>query len=180
MDSAKIDEDFTAGKVGIEIGGNWNGAYPGTDVVKKNGNAAILLPYAMPSADAQPFKIGIGWPVNQYTVVNKNCKNPDAVIKIMNLYVKENQGVSADDYTKFTGGNRGWDSPAAVNDPNASTREYQQISAALTTKDTSKLTGSSLGKYNLAVQWQDSQDQDYVGNWLQVASVGFCCSAEIH
>lgn len=171
-DTTKIAEDFTTGKVGIEIGGNWNGYYPVPDIIKKNGNEAILMPYAIPSSDGQQVKITASWPVNRYIVVNKKYANPEAVIKVANLYVKLSQTPDPDEYIKFTGGNRGWDSPVGVNDPGQSTREYLQISEALQTKDTAKLTGSSLGKYTEAVKWVESQNQDAVGYWLQNSSVG--------
>lgn len=171
-DTAKIAEDLTNGKVGIEIGSNWNGYYPVPDIIKKNGSGAIMMPYPIPSADGQPVKLPGNWPVGQYIVVNKNFANPEAAIKLINLYVKINQTNDADEYVNFTAGGRMWNSPVEVDDPEQSSREYKQISEALLTKDTSKLTGSSVGKYREAVKWVESQNPDSVGAWLQSSSVG--------
>ncbi|WP_157993912.1 type 2 periplasmic-binding domain-containing protein [Cohnella abietis] len=171
-DTAKIAEDLTNGKVGIEIGSNWNGYYPGPDIIKKNGNGAILMPYAIPSGDGQPVKQPGNWPVGSYIVVNKKFANPEAAIKLINLYVKINQTNDADEYINFTAGGRMWNAPIGVSDPDQSAREYTQISQALETKDTSKLAGSSVGKYSAALKWVESQDPDSAGAWLQNSSVG--------
>ncbi|CAK4870528.1 unnamed protein product [Aphanomyces euteiches] len=171
-DTAKIAEDLTNGKVGIEIGSNWNGYYPGPDIIKKNGPGAILMPYAIPSADGQPVKLPGNWPVGSYVVVNKKFANPEAAIKLINEYVKINQSNNAEEYNNYTAGGRMWNAPISVNDPDQSTREYKQISEALQTKDTSKLAGSSVGKYSSALKWVESQDPDSVGAWLQNSSVG--------
>ncbi|MFB9277810.1 extracellular solute-binding protein [Cohnella cellulosilytica] len=171
-DTAKIAEDLTNNKVGIEIGSNWNGFYPGPDIIKKNGVEAILMPYAIPSADGKPVMQPGSWPVGAYVVANKKFANPEAVIKLINLYVKLNLTNDGEQYTNFNAGGRAWLSPVSVNDPEQSTREYTQISEALKTKDTSKLTASSVGKYEQALMWEQSKDPDGVGGWLQNSSVG--------
>jgi len=171
-DSGKIAEDFAAGKVGVEMGGNWNGYWPAPDVVKKYGEAAILMPYAIPSADDKPIKLNTSWPINRYYVVNKDCKNPEAALKIANLYQKLNTDSTPEDYTRFFVGSRSWNCPVAITDPDQSNREYAQVSEALTSKDASKLTGSSLGKYTEVLKWTDTKNPDSVGYWLQLSSVG--------
>jgi len=171
-DTAKIAEDFTNSKVGIEIGSNWNGFYPAPDIIKKNGEEAILMPYAIPSADGKPVMQPGNWPVGSYVVANKKFANPEAVIKLINLYVKLNLTNDGEQYTNFNAGGRAWLSPVSVNDPEQSTREYTQISEALKTMDASKLTASSVGKYEQALTWEQSKDPDGVGGWLQNSSVG--------
>jgi putative aldouronate transport system substrate-binding protein len=171
-DTAKIAEDLTNGKVGMEIGSNWNGFYPGPDIIKKNGADAVLMPYAIPSADGKPVLQPGNWPVGSYVVANKDFANPEAVIKLINLYVKLNLTNDGEQYTNFNAGGRAWLSPVSVNDPEQSTREYTQISEALKTKDASKLTASSVGKYEQALKWEESKDPDGIGGWLQNSSVG--------
>lgn len=166
MDSAKIDEAMTAGKVGAEEGGSWNAFYPNPDVMKKNGNAAILMPYAMPSADSQPIKLGSQWSIQMYYVVNKNCKNPEAMLKIMNLYTDIESNSAPDVYTKFTDGARGWDCPAGINGSDETV--LAQLTDAFKTNDSSKLTGGALGMYADAMKWVNSQNVDSSGRWLQM------------
>jgi len=171
-DMPKVVEDFVSGKVGVEIGQNWNGYYPGPDIIKKNGPEAIIMPYAIPSSDDKPVKLGVGWPVSMYYVVNKNCKNPEAAIKIANLDAEIYHTKDPDIYAKFIGGNRNWCCPVAIADPELSATEVEQISYAMETKDTSKLEGDPQAKYLGCVDWVDNKNPDKVGYWLQVGPVG--------
>ncbi len=168
MDSSKIVEDFVNQKVGVEIGSNWNGYWPGTNIVEANGSDAVLMPYPLPSANSEPMKVGVTWPIKQYYVVNKHCKNPEAVIKIANFALESN----AQDFENFFGGNRGWNCPISIQDPTASDREFLQISGAITAGYASELSTSSIAKYTLAMRWVVDKDPSTVGTWLQCSPNG--------
>lgn len=86
-DNAKATESITAGKVGIEFGQMWN-CYAFTESMKKDSNA-MWEPFALVSGDSEPAKTvqsinNMGW--NAYYVVNKNAKNPEALLKMAALY----------------------------------------------------------------------------------------------
>lgn len=171
-DVGKVNEDLIASKVGVEIGANWNGLWPVPDIVKKNGAEAVFMPYAIPSADDQPIKLSAQWPVTGYAVVNKNCKNPEAAIKLANLYVQKSHSEDPAEWIRFCGDDRGWLAPIQVNDPKADYNQFVTISEAIKTKDESKLRADQLAKYQLAVKWIDSKDPEGVGSWLQQSPVG--------
>ena len=168
-DGAKLTEDLVSGKVGVYVQRSWFGFSPGIDVVKRNGEEAIFMPYAIPSVEGGAAKAGLDWPVNSYTVVSKNCKNPEAVIRMMNLYVDR----TSKDYATYMDGDIGWGaSPFTVNNPMADYNQFVNISEAENTRDTSKLTPDQLGKYNNVIKWIDEKDPDAVGAYCQVSSAG--------
>lgn len=171
-DVGKVNEDLIAGKVGVEIGANWNGLWPVPDIIKKNGVEAIFMPYAIPSADDKQIKLSVQWPVSGYAVVNKNCKNPEAAIKLANLYVQKSHSEDPEEWVSFCGDDRGWLAPIQVNDPKADYNQFVAVSEAIKTKDKSKLRADQLAKYQLAMKWIDSKDPESVGYWLQQSPVG--------
>ena len=90
MDYNKLVEEFVAGKVGMTFGQSWLGYWPFTDLVKKDLKAEFR-PYAIPSVDDKPVVLGAAWPINDYWAVSKTCQNPEALIKMANLYKKLNK-----------------------------------------------------------------------------------------
>lgn len=171
-DTGKVNEDLIAGKVGVEIGANWNGFWPIPDVIKKNGPEAIFMPYSIPSADDKPIKLSAQWPVSGYAVVNKNCKNPEAAMKLANLYVQKFHSQDSEEWVSFFSDDRGWLAPIQVNDPKADYNQFVAISGAIEAKDKSKLRADQLAKYELATKWIDTKDPVGVGSWLQQSPVG--------
>lgn len=170
-DSDKVTEDLVSGKVGVAVWGSSFGYAPGIDIIKKNGADAIFKPYAIPSSDGQQVKMTIDWPVGNYLVVNKNCKNPEAAIKMINLHTRVNQDAKV--YDEFLNNERSWGAiPFQVQNPMADYNQYVAISAAQDTRDTSKLKPDQVTKYEKVIDWIDNKNPDSVGQYLQVSKDG--------
>lgn len=172
-DQAKMSEDLVSGKVGVAIWGSSFGYGTGIDVIKNNGEAAIFKPYALPSPDGEIVKMSIDWPVGNYIVVNKNCKNPEAAIKMINLYTRVCNEGSAEDYNVYMNNERSWGAiPFQVQNPMADYNQYVEISKVQESRDTSGLTPDQLGKYEHVIDWIDNKNPDSVGQYSQVSKEG--------
>lgn len=174
-DVNKVNEDIVSGKVGIMFGANWCGMWPVADLVKKDVNK-IFKPYAIPSADDKPVMLQATWPVNNYYVVSKNCKNPEAVIKLANLYNQYAYHSSADIKAKFMQGPNSEEyfsmAPVRVTDPTVDYNAHVNISAALDKKDGSQLSDVDKTKFDLSMKWLVDKDPAGFGAYYQVSSEG--------
>lgn len=172
-DNAKMTEDLVSGKVGVAIFGSSFGYAPGIDVVKNNGVEAMFKPYALPSIDGEPTKLSIDWPVGNYVVVNKNCANPEAAIKMINLYTGITNEGTAEQYNTFKNNERDWGAiPFQVQNPMMDYNQYVAISKVQDSRDTSSLTPDQLGKYEHVIDWIDNQNPDSLGQYSQVSAEG--------
>lgn len=152
-DGDAVSQDVAASKVGIVFGVNWIGwsSLSGTVALDPN---ATWLPLAVPTlheGDA-PVKLEADWPVGGYWLISKDCKNPEAVIKLFNYYVEhEDAGTFSDDAYNLAGGQWGG-SPVYQTNPNLNNTN---IAKALETGDTSILTGAEMRNYTHARSYLD-------------------------
>ncbi len=78
-------EDWVSARIGMAYGSNWGTWYPYNNVYKKDG--VITRAYPIPTQAGYEYKVGTqSNGVGQVTMVNKKFKNPEAAIKILNLY----------------------------------------------------------------------------------------------
>ena len=95
-----IDPNFTTkdlekmlqGELNSEVGVSpyfqyW-GYDPGPNMVSNNGKDSIFEAYKIPSANGEEVKANITFANYGYIVVSKNCKNPEAVFKLLNFYAR--------------------------------------------------------------------------------------------
>lgn len=83
-DQGKVSQDIVSEKLGIEFGVFWSPANPMQDL--KNANPkSDWLALDIPSIDGTPAKSAINLIAVQKLVISKDCKNPEAVIKMVNL-----------------------------------------------------------------------------------------------
>lgn len=155
-DTNKVIEDITNGKVGITYGSNNIGFWGTYNLVKTNPDAAFL-PHDIPAKDDQPLYLQGTFPVGQYIVINKNMEQPEAVIKMINLFCERfADGRFNEPAYKET---VMWSYPPAVQtDPTNEYSAYVNISEALTSGDESKLTPQQMPFYTAAKKWQDEKD----------------------
>lgn len=86
-DNAVMEEDVVNGKVGMMYHMSWGDWLPFNMSFEAEG--VITRPYPIPTAEGYDFKVGI--PSNKagdLFLVSSECENPEAVIKILNLYNK--------------------------------------------------------------------------------------------
>lgn len=85
-------EKMLQGELNSEVGVSpyfqyW-GYDPGPNMVSNNGKDSIFEAYKIPSANGETVKAPIEFANYGYIVVNKNCKNPEAVFKLLNFYAR--------------------------------------------------------------------------------------------
>ena len=85
-DMVKANEDVINGKVGVMPYYNWWGFAVGADHISKNGFDAIFSSYNVPSANGEKVLQSIYCDNSSYVVISKDCKNPEAVFKLINFY----------------------------------------------------------------------------------------------
>ena len=172
-----MSTDAITGKVGVMPFYQWWGYSPGVDVVSNQGVDAIFYPYMIPSATGGQVYQSILFANQTYTVVSKTCKNPEAVLKMINLYgylVDDAMGIEDDEIiTSFT-------NPEIVHvvpqlrvlNPNCDYDQFIQVSNAVATGDTSGLINSGMwGKYESSMEFINNGTPAVLGDYSQQGSI---------
>lgn len=88
------------GKIGIMYGEQW-----GSFVVQSNyekNSAADWQPYPIVSATGEPAKVPLRFATTQFLAVKKGFKHPEAIVKMINLHLEKNWGVTAEYETYYS------------------------------------------------------------------------------
>ncbi|MBB3067797.1 putative aldouronate transport system substrate-binding protein [Paenibacillus baekrokdamisoli] len=89
-DETKVSEDIVAGKVGITYGEWWLANWP-LNLNKDKDPKADWISVQIPSFDGQPGKSLVPTVrMGHIVVANKDFKNPEALIKMINFYIEMN------------------------------------------------------------------------------------------
>ena len=93
-DAATAGQDVAAGKVGIAYGTYWTGNVG--DSMQKDSSAEweVITP---PTSDRSTYVTQGSATPSEYIFVKKGCKNPEAVVKVVNLTMK----LIAEDYNTY-------------------------------------------------------------------------------
>lgn len=139
----KLNEDAVNGKLGIYPFKNWLGWTAGTDMISNLGREAYLEAYAVPPANGEKVLYPLDCDNYTYTVVSKNCKNPEAALKCINFFAyMENEaaedGISQEEILSY------FDVEHAaqimrVQDPNLDRATFEVTSRAIKEQDESLL-----------------------------------------
>ncbi len=81
-------ESINSGRAGIYFGNWWSGYWPLPDVIK-NHPEANWQAYAVPVDSKGKYAPHAGTVSNQYTVIRKGYEHPEAVIKMLNLLIRD-------------------------------------------------------------------------------------------
>ena len=87
-DGSKIAELVAGGQLGMFYGQHWNAFWPIPDAKKNNLNAE-WMPYPIPSPDGTNPRPEVKIGVKSAFVVRKGISHPEAVIKLLNFYLRE-------------------------------------------------------------------------------------------
>lgn len=168
-----MNADIVAGKVGMQPYYQWWGYNPGVDTVANLGKDAIFYPYIIPTIDGKEAKQSISFANGNYIVMKKGFEHAEEVIKILNDYayiVDEGQGKESqetlsalldNDIAHVVGAFR-------VLNPNSDYEQFEAVSAALQSKDTSGLITSGMWqKYNNSIEFMENATPGAVGDYLQ-------------
>lgn len=167
-DAPKVSEDVNSGKAGMLYGYFWNcGSGWLQDGVVSNPDAK-WQPFAIVSSDDAPAKVMAPFATTYYTVVSKDCKNPEAAIKMYNLVLEKNFGETAEPSVY----NVNKDNVAVFNyaytygePPMKNLDAQKKVTAALESKDTSQMNPEEKGYYDNCVNYLDG-DMNSWGNYM--------------
>lgn len=170
-DYNKANENVINGKTGVQPFYQWWG-YMGKDVVANLGAEATFLPYNIPSATGEEVLAPIPFTNEKYTVISKDCENPEAVIKLMNVYayVMSEDAVDEVDADVLTDLSNLEFTPNAfiVTNPQSDYEQFVRVTDALATGDTSGLlTTVQMSKYNNTIDWLENQNPSAYGDYMQ-------------
>lgn len=178
MDNDKMFQSMINGECGVIFFAQWFGYNPLPDLIANNGPEAIFYPYEIPSETGSKIMGSVTFNNNGYVVINKNCQNPEAVMKIVNFFpYMMDDAVEAGETHEFISSlyDNNYPNivfPTRVINPMTDYNQFVQVKAAVDKwlageeVDTSDL-GKNVSKFNSCVAWNTSQDVNGVGDWLQ-------------
>jgi putative aldouronate transport system substrate-binding protein len=173
-DTSKMLEEIVNGKTGMEPYWQWQGWHAGPNLVAtQNSDNAYMIPFPFPTVDGSQVMGQVGFPNGALLVVNKNCPNPAAVMKLINytdyIMFDPNTVLTEEEFRGFTDGQREH-TPGAFNviDPQADMVQFEHVLHALKTGDTSELfTAGMKKKHGDSVNWLTKKDPGGLGAYLQ-------------
>ena len=170
-DSGKVSEDVSAGKVGMFFGAFWNAAM--INDAKVANPSMEWQPIAIPTATGELAKAQIPFGTSSYYAVSANCKNPEAIVKLLNLQMEKNYGETAEP-TKYNITPEGYGPYAytviALEPTMKNFEAAVKVTAALENGDVSALNDEEKGYYDMCVLCRDG---DYGNsNWHQMKMFG--------
>ncbi|MEF3305031.1 extracellular solute-binding protein [Paenibacillus sp. GYB003] len=169
-DGNKTGEDAVAGKIGLYYGAMWNPINPlqkGKDLDPSMEWGA----YPIVSVDAKPARPQVGNPVFAYYAVKKGAKNPEAVMKMVNLFIEKGWGEKQDFDNYFTskdGIELFKHSPFNAWSPTKNLEVHLAVVNSLKTGDTSKLNGEQKSTYDKIKKFNEGDNK----NWNQARVFG--------
>lgn len=94
-DGGKTAEAAAAGKNGLHFGQMWNPLWPLQDSRNNDPNAEWRA-FPLVSIDENQARPQVGNPFTGFYAVNKDAKNPEAAVKLVNLFIEKGWGATAD------------------------------------------------------------------------------------
>ena len=173
----KMMQGMINGECGVIPFAQWFGYNPLPDLIKNQGADAIFYPYEIPTQDGSPIMGSVSFNNNGYVVISKDCQNPEAVMKIVNFYIYTVNDAVGVESNEFLSELHSYNYPNVVRgtriiNPMNDYNQYLQVKDASDRwlageeVDTSSL-GTNLAKFESCVKWNESQDPNGVGDWLQ-------------
>ena len=180
-DRWKVGEDVAAGKIGLLYGVGWTPVVPLVNSYK-NDDSAIWKAYPIPSIDNEPAKVN-GWSWGSgFNVVSKNCKNPEALIKLANLSFDTLHGSYAkanpDALNTFVRDKEGKYEAVhyqvvSMYPGDKNLKNQFALKEALNNNDPSKLSPEVINQYNAVVKWlHGDRTVDPWNNWHLKEALG--------
>lgn len=146
LDGGKTGEAPGAGLNGLSFGQQWNSLWP-LQASKDNFPEAQWTTFAIPSVDDIPSKVQVNMGTTGWLVVNKDFQHPEAIVKMVNLFMEKCWGVTGDNgvYYAPPEAEGVWKlSPVTCSPPNKNLDAFIQIEEARAKGDASMLTGEAL------------------------------------
>ncbi len=166
-DSVKVAESVSAGKTGMEFGMMWNPYYPLQSTVQ-NDPKADWKAYPVPTLDGKENKVSTSVAANYIWVVKKGYENPEAAVKMVNLFTEKFWGKTADNNMTNGDGVNYVPFKYAAAQIWPETKNYDghvKCVEALKSGDTSKLNAEETNYFNTMKLYVDKQDLAGWGTW---------------
>ncbi len=169
-DRAKVTETVSAGKVGITYGGlSSPGAFLKDNAI--NDPKADWQAIELVSTDGKPAMPVTSMPVSRYFAVNKNCKNPEAIMKFLeDTCIGYQPGNSPelkarnDKFGVTPDGIAVWQYQLVSVEPALKNlNAHNNVIEAIQSKDTSKLNSEEMGYYE-KIQKSQAGDRQFWGD----------------
>ncbi len=177
---ASMEEDITTGRLGMMYHMNWGTWHPFNYSYQQEG--VITRPYPIPTVDGIEPKMGISSnKTGDVFMVSADCENPEAIIKILNLY--EKVAISSpdpEDFQTYWANEQYRLCPVFIGIP---TELFApQIHAALEAGSSDSLNGTALEYYKYVIGFEDgslAEDTNAYGTWGQMFNEGYGGSMKI-
>lgn len=172
-DANKVNEDVSAGRIGMLFGDFWDMAW--INDAKVADPTFEWVPVAIPSLDGStPAKAQLSSSTTDFFVISADCENPEAVVKMLNLQLEKSYGETAEPQTfNITPDGFGtYQYPAvAIEPPMKNFTAAQKVTAVINGKaDVDTLNDEELNYYEMACKSLDGDHKD--NNWHQLKMYG--------
>ncbi len=156
-DNDKAKEALVNGKCGAMYGYHAASLWPLQDTVDADPDAD-WIPYMLPMKNAgDKITPGIHMCTGSWYAVSKNCKNPEALIQMLNLYCEKVLDPELNEYAVYANPGNGLEgvwrlSPVTINSPNKNQVTAKAIEEPLKTGEPGDLSGEqySMWEYSYA------------------------------
>ena len=168
-----LETDVTNGKVGMMYHMCWGDWHPFNLSYQKD--SVITRPYPIPEVEGIDTKMGVqSNQMGELFMISADCKNPEALIKILNLYEETVLSSSnPDDFNTYWANEQYRFSPIFIGIPVE--LHAPVLLEALEKGSSEGLTGTVLEYYNYVEGFEDgslADDTNAYGTWGQMAAEG--------
>lgn len=174
-DAVKVSENVNAGKVGMFYGYFWTCASGWLQDGKISDPDIDWIAVPIQSIDDEPAKAMAPFATTYYTVVNKDCKNPEAAIKMYNLVLEKMFGETAQPevYNSTPDNLAVFNYAYSYGEPPMKNLDAQQaVVAALESGDASGLNAEQTNYYEGCKKYEESGDLSLWGNYMMYGPTG--------
>ncbi|MBD2844058.1 extracellular solute-binding protein [Paenibacillus sp. IB182496] len=183
-DSSKVNQDVVAGRIGMFYGPQWSPALPLKD--SWANDKADWRSYGVVSIDDKPALLPVKPNGQNYFVVKKGYPNPEAAIKLANLFADISLNVTEENFNKYMkssidDGNGGKSvievfkyAPIRLQNHEAVFENMKLINDAVKSGDPSQLgVGDNLASYERLKKWEtDKTDPNAWQDWALLGEGG--------
>jgi putative aldouronate transport system substrate-binding protein len=169
IDGGKSAELATSNKVGMSFGQWWVGTWPIADM-KKADPKVDWQAYPLVSADDKPVKaLSTGFLPNQFYVVNKKAKNPDAIFTMLNYFMEQVEGPNqVQEYHDVTVGDKAYqiwtEAPINSGFKDKNIKNNEAIQVALKSGDATQLNPQAKAQYDGIQQYKAGDNSKWWSN----------------
>lgn len=171
QDGGKAGELLTSGKIGMTYGAFWVPTWPIQNMKKEDPKVDWRV-YEAPSVDGSPSVVQSTSTPTRFTVVSKNAKNPEALIKLINYTTEKLDGPDKDvgKYHTIVKGDKNYQihtlAPIYFGTPDKNQDYYYQVEDALKKNDPSTMDDEAKMYYEQVKKFESGDYTQFAGYTL--------------